>query len=314
MKYWALLFISSSLLASPMTQMGQRLKVYGEVNAVNCAENSAALDEGIFIDVSCSLKCLGKDSQIERVRSPFIPRQLGMMPGNGSNSDQMILWGGLNVGLKMWSDKICLEKAGLACKDDSAIEHFEVAELKSGGWRVNRMPGCQEKEITLSPFFDEVKPDRVPALANFLDPNPKQIKFEMPLSPSFSPEPIAKSFKLQVNKKLLSLAFAKEMGKNQKCERVISANICFGDCIDLNGKEKDIVETIATPEPLGRETVTICGDSLYEKLITEKLSPAMKKYACESYFWNSLLSEDNLTYKTCAATRGDVDCQSFIAN
>ena len=314
MKYWVLLlFIAPSVFSSPMDQMGQRVKVYGETRPMNCEEDSLPQDQGLFIDVSCNLKCLGKDSQIERVRSPFIPRQLGLQPGNGSNNS-MILWGGLNVSLKMWSDKICLEKASLACKDDTKIESFEVSELQSGGWKVKRLPGCQEKEITLSPFYDDVKADLVPALAGFL----KQDSIKQ--TPAFLSSPITmeessnNSFEIKINKNVIRLPHASDVSKDQKCDRIISANVCFGDCIDMSESVKDIVETLGTPEPLGRETVKICGDALYKNLSTSGLTPGMKKSICESYFWSSLLNEGGLSFKTCAATRGDVDCQSFIAN
>lgn len=294
-----LVFLSLSALASPLTQMNQRVRVYNEVRDMTCLDDSPSpVDQGIYIDVSCSLKCQGRENQIERVRGPFIPSRLGLSPGNGSN-ETMVLWGGLNLSLKMWSDGLCLEKARIACKSELLIDSFEVSELQSGGWKVKRMPGCQEKEVTISPFYDEVKPDRVPALAGLIELRGSS---EKALSSS--------AYELKLGNEQIKLAYATSLKNPGECKRVITASICYGDCVDLN--VSDIVETIATSDPLGRETVQVCGDALFAKLAPFKLSTSMKKHVCENYFWTSLLSEDNLAFKTCAATRGDVDCQSLL--
>lgn len=298
--------ISSSILAAPLDQMNERLKAYSEVTQVMCDPSSELSDEGLFVDVSCQFKCLNRPVQIEQVRGPFIPRQQGLYPGNGSN-DKNIIWSALGISLKMWSQNICFEKAAAGCQGAQLIEEANIKGLTSGAWKMERFPGCSEKTVTLSPFTNAAGSSRILHQVTELTPKFGDLSVDA-----------KKSFQLEVAGLNLNLALAKfNLPAGEKnfatgeCKKIIKAKLCFGDCVDLNSSGQDMTETLATPEPLGTEEIEMCADELLRRLSKEKLSAGVRAQLCEAYFWQSFLKLDYRLFKSCAAIRGETNCQEF---
>ena len=251
--------------ASALKQMDQRLKVYADSKVICEPGNESLSDEGLFIDVSCDFKCRDDVPRVERVKGTFLPKKLGLFPGNGT-SDQSIMWSALGVSLKIWSQNICLEKAAIGCKNAQNIESYGIKELQSGAWKINKFPGCKEKSILVSPFDNRAGSVRVASISAVISfpETSKTIDFEN-----------------------TGLKFSLASGTN-----------------------KEISETLGTPDPLGSDDMEICGDELATKLQDLKLSISVRREICEAYFWQSFMKMDN-TYKSCAAIRGETTCESF---
>lgn len=282
-----MMMCSSFAFASPLVQMNQRIKVYQESGAGICeGGDQVSLDEGLFLDVSCEFNCLNKSKQSERFRGAFIPRQLGLFPGNGSNKEN-ILWSAVGITMKTWSESICLEKAAAGCMGLNKVESSEITEVESGEWRIKSFPGCHDKTVTLSPFNNSIASKRVGQLGQHVSVEKAGFNIKVPLA-----------------------VFSKTPGK--ECKKPIKASLCFGDCIDLNGKGSDqYLETLGTQDPLGKEQFVVCGDALANKLAPLNLHSSIRKKLCESYFWDSFLSNDSHLIKSCAALRGEVNCENF---
>lgn len=288
----AILFIlifSSMAHASPMQQMDQRIKTYNEAGILCEPGNTQHSDDGLFIDVSCDFQCKDLVPKVERVKGTFIPKNLELFPGNGSNEENT-LWSALGVSLKTWSQKICLEKAVEGCKSAQEVETFGIKEIQSGAWTMSKFPGCHEKSITVSPFDNRAGSLRVPSIAGLIT------------APEISET-------IDFNDKGLKINLTP--GKFEKdCKKPIKAKLCFGDCIDLNSKEAEISETLSTSDPLGSDDLEYCGDDLDTKLQNLKLSASVRRELCESFFWQSFMKMGNM-YKSCAAIRGETTCETF---
>lgn len=277
-----------------MQQMDQRIKVYNESLGEKCEPgDGASPDDGLFIDVSCEFQCADLVQKIERVRGAFIPKNQGLFPGNGSNETNT-LWSSVGVSMKTWAERICLEKAAAGCKGIQSVTKSELKEIESGAWKLNRFPGCKETSITLSPFNDSIRSNRIPKVASLLEPEDKIAN--------------QKNFELQVSGLALSVPLADFNQTKTKCQKTIKASLCFGDCIDLNAESSsDFIETLGTKEPLGFDQVEICADDLSAKLASQNAPVSVKQQVCEAYFWESLIKSPGMM-KSCAAIRGDVDC------
>lgn len=275
-----------------MDQMNQRLDSYGETLPLQCAPGETILpDDGLFMDVVCSITCKGQNPRIERSRGAFIPKDLGLSPGNGS-TDQNTLWSSVGVALKSWSEDVCLEKATEACKSLEEVHELELTELESGEWKLQHFPGCKEKKAIRSPFDNTSGSKRMlPMTSNLLG------NMSKPLSET----------KFHLKGLKLSIPFADLEKKD--CAKKIKAHICYGDCIDMTQKDA-IVETLGTPEPLGAETVEICADELAQGLSHQKISQSVKQKICENYFWKSYINSNSFV-KSCAALRGEVNCEGL---
>jgi hypothetical protein len=293
-----LLSTSTQLFATPLQEMDRRLNLYAETQTQICAPgDKASSDDGLFVDVTCEFECAQGPIKLERSRGAFIPRNQGLFPGNGSN-EQNILWSAVGVSLRMWSKNICFEKAAEGCQGINKVKNIHVKELESGKWKLNRFPGCNESGITLSPFNESVESSRIPRVEALLSP--------------FSGQHDKKKFGLKVSGLDLSVPVALLSEDSKSCGRVIKGSLCFGDCVDLNpNANKEILETLGTNDPLGREEVFICGDALYAKLEKQNLSSSVRRDICESYFWDSLLKHENNMIKSCAAIRGETTCENF---
>lgn len=295
------LLISLQTFAEPLKEMKQRLKVYDE-SAPHCAPfEQGASNEGLFVDVSCEFKCAKNPNlKIERSRGTFIPREHGLTPGNGSG--KKIVWGSVGVAMKLWSEQICMEKSLNGCQDASEVESSSVHEIESGSWKIMQFPGCSEKGITVSPFDNS-------AGSNLMKTNPMGVSFTEHL---YSDMESSVSDNFEVNSQKFSLSIPAGKLSPEKCEKIITADLCFGDCIDMNRKGDEVLkETLATAEPLGKSTIRICGDSLFQALSKKKVSASVREDLCEMFFWKSFLKSEELGLKSCAATRGTVHCKGF---
>jgi len=214
---------------------------------------------------------------------------MGLFPGNGS-SDESTMWSGLGVSLKIWSQKICLEKASVGCKNLQNVESYSIKELQSGSWKMNHFPGCQEKSTLISPFDNSAGSIRIAKLSTLIS-EPQQ----------------SKTIEFADNGLKINLAPGTIKAE---CKKNIKAKLCFGDCVDLSNTSKEISETLSTPDPLGTDEIAICGDELAAKFHNLKLSSSVRRELCEAYFWQSFMKLDNM-YKSCAAIRGETDCGSF---
>ena len=276
--------------------MNQRIKVYNESHFPFCAPGESSPDDGLFIDVSCEFQCDDKESKIERVRGAFIPKNLGLFPGNGSNETNT-LWSSVGVSIKSWAERICLDKAAAGCQGIQKVGSLKLKEIESGDWKLNQFPGCKEKAITLSPFNDSIKTNRIPKIASLLEPEEKISNL--------------KNFVLNVEGLSVSVPFADFTKKENGCQKTIKASLCFGDCIDLDAASaSDFVETLGTKEPLGFEQVEICADELSQKLTSQSTPASIKQQVCEAFFWESLIKSPGMM-KSCAALRGEVNCSSL---
>jgi hypothetical protein len=278
----------SSLHASPMETMEKRISAYQEANSHQCLSTELTSGEGIHLDVTCSFTCAGKLDQKERVRGSFIPLERGLFAGNGSTEGNP-LWSSVGVSMKSWTQDICLEKALESCKSLEAISKVGFDTVESGEWKISQFPDCHEKELTLSPFNNSVKVNRIKGIAPLSKAVARNDFYQLP--------------------GLISKVPLASVDLNQKCKRKIKASICYGDCVDLSST--DFVETLATKEPLGRSDVEICGDSFFDAVSKLKPSEAAKKMLCESYFWNSLIHDPKNMFRSCAAIRGAVDCSEI---
>jgi hypothetical protein len=292
-----ILLLTTHLNAKPLEQMDQRIKVYNETAAMKCEhEETADHDGGLFVDVSCEFQCKGQVSKMERIRGAFIPKNLGLFPGNGSNETN-VLWSSLGVSLKSWSQRICLEKAAEGCKGFQLVESSEMKELESGAWKLARFPGCKEKSLTLSPFNDSAKSNRIPSIAGMLVPEVQVAN--------------QKNFDLSLSGLKINLPYAAFNGEKTPCQKPIKAKLCFGDCVDLNAlSSPEFSETLGTPEPLGHDTIEICGDELAAKLSNQNQTASVKQQICEAYFWESLVKSPSMI-RSCAALRGEVVCEGL---
>lgn len=281
----AFLFILSSY-ASPMEMMEKRLSAYNEVNSLHCApSDSPSQNEGLYLDVTCQFNCAGKSIQKERVRGAFIPGERGLFPGNGSTEGNPI-WSSVGVSIKTWVQDICLEKAQSACQNYQNIETLSFEKVESGDWSLDRFPTCQDKGITLSPFNNNLKVNRI--LNHF------------PLVKHLSQNDVSSATVLKLQAKTENV---------KKCQKKIKGSICFGDCVDMSSKE--FVETLGTQEPLGKSDLEVCGDELHAELSKLNATQAVRKTLCDSYFWNSVIHDQTNLYRSCAAIRGSVDCDGF---
>lgn len=270
--------------------MDQRLDTYAESKVVCDPGDIVLSDTGLFIDVSCDFQCKDLVPRVERVRGTFLPKNLGLTPGNGSNNTNT-MWSTLTVSLKIWSQKICLEKAVLGCKSAQNLESFGIKELESGKWKMSKFPGCHEKTISVSPFDNSVASIRVNELTSLIE----------------TPKVESKNVAFDYPGLTISLAQGVQI---EGCKKVIKADMCFGDCIDLAKTTGDYVETLGTPDPLGTDHMEICGDDLDAKLKNLKLSSSVRRELCESYFWQSYMKQES-RYRSCAAIRGETDCDKF---
>lgn len=280
-----------------MAQMRERVSTHQALSGLDCNSEKQS-DEGLMTNLTCEISCSGSAIKRYTLNESFLPESLGLQPGNGSNGTDTTLWGSLTVTLKSWSQEKCLEKAHEVCGDYSKISESNLENLASGEWKIKRFPGCHEKEATISPFDDSVKSNRVGGMMK------KVAEFALPKMgefDSFSPKATYQHIDLIRSSRKLDY-------KSEKCAKPILGDVCFGDCIDMS--KSYTVETLGTPEPLGRDKLEVCGDKLSEFMKDQKLSPSVKKTLCEDFFWNSIKIRDGVI-STCAAMRGEVDCSKL---
>lgn len=291
-----LIFFTSVLHARPLEIMNQRLKAYKDSASLECGDplfrkSSHALKMGI----ECSYKCLNSSPETRLLKEVFSPESIGLSPGNGSGSDK-IIWSSLNIGLKTWAEKHCFDVAIQSCKELSSVEDVSIKKVSSGTWSIKSFPKCNEQSVVVSPFDDKAGAEQFYSVTGNLV---KGIHQEEVSLPAFTFKAPGIEMTLPIND-----------DEEKKCEKKIVGNICFGDCIDMNSKGASLTETLATPEPLGKETISICADELYARLKNEKISPSSKKVICENYFWTTIM-KGKISVKSCAAVRGDVDCSNL---
>lgn len=291
------LFFSIQLAqSSPMDEMKQRQATHEATTGLDCNANKQS-DLGLLTTITCQISCQGKELKSYSIDESFLPQSLGLEPGNGSKGEGDIMWGSLSITLRSWSNEKCLEKAQSVCGGESKIEEANFDSLSSGEWKIKRFPGCHEKEITISPFDESVKSKRVEGAMK------KVMDFAFPTTKVVEP------FLTQIESSTIKLLTdARQLNsKSEKCDKPIKGEICFGDCIDLS--KSYTLETLGTPEPLGRDNVEVCGDQLSEFMKAKKLSASVKKTLCEDYFWNSI--KDQGMIRSCVALRGEVDCSNI---
>lgn len=295
-----LTFVPFFLHARPMEIMNQRLNAYKDLNSVECGDpNFRKSSHALKMGLECTYKCINNSPATTQLSAVFSPEEIGLNPGNGSQSDK-IIWSSLNVGLKTWSEKQCLDAAIQGCKSLSSIEDVSLSQISSGEWKIKAFPKCNEKSVTISPFDSKARAEQFYSIAGNLV---RRIhSFE-------GPHETSSDYTFKVPGLEMSLPINDDESK--KCERKIIGNICYGDCIDMNSKGDTLTETLATPEPLGRETLSICADEIYARLKNEKISASSKQLICENYYWTTVM-KGRVSVKTCAAVRGDVDCSQVI--
>jgi hypothetical protein len=241
-------------------------------------------DKGLVVQIKCSIQCEStkttKDLTIEKT---FIPELENLKPGNGSDGKN-IYWGSLGITLKGWSEEQCLIQATKECQQIENVKSMKSVSISSGKWSMTNWPQCESKERIISPFWEKSGAIMANETAELLlKSQPSQI-FE---------------FQLESDKKsnILNL---------QNCKNIIDVNLCYGDCVDLNPSQ--FAETLATSEPLGKSSIKICADEVYEKLNATQLKPEIKKSICERKLWSKLISFPE-SGSSCAALRGNLSCQ-----
>lgn len=292
MKAFIVTLLSLSALASPLDEMNSRLETQKAVSGLSC-DQTVKSDAGLVIDISCDIKCGSNDPKVVTVKENFVPSELGLKPGNGSNGDNLIVWGSLGNTLKLWSESKCISEARRFCGQLSDAD-IKVSELSSGSWKLNRFPGCAETSSTISPFDESV--------------NSKRIEKKMPVIKGLEGLSSFENLPLSLEKEDELIKAVKKAGAGQKetCKHKVTAKICFGDCIDL--EQKEMVETLGTKEPLGTDTVVMCADNLKKILSEKKVSRPIGQKLCEAFFWSHYTEMP----VSCAALRGEVDCSSLF--
>lgn len=290
-----LILFSTTVMASPLTQMKNRLGDYNTMMAPDhCAAAASDVgynssDYGLMTSVECEIKCAGKPSVRQRVASNFIPKAYGLYPGDGSNNENT-LWRSLTVTMKVWSEEICLQEGIQICKNLGNIDETHVKEIESGEWKLDSFPGCAESKVTLSPFDNTVNSKRLP--------EPVGQSLEMSLKASSVP----------VINEALKLA---EKKVSTTCQHKMGMILCFGDCVHDLG-EGVWKETLATPEPLGQDKGEWCMDEVVSLLKKNQgVSHQVKVKICEAYFWSSIMHSHG-PGSSCAAIRGDHQCEKLI--
>lgn len=301
-------FISYNLFAGPMEEMKIRQQTHAALMNLQCQSVDGLKDEGLVFDITCDLTCFGKDKKTLTITNDFLPRKLGLKQGNGS-AENNIIWASLGLTLKRWSNEICLKKADEVCGGYDNIADSNVSLLASGEWKLEKLPGCKESKSTLSPFDESSKSKKIEGL-------PLKLLSDSFISPSSllqENDPVASS--RGIFSEIVSKIVKGIPSSQGNCSRPIEAQICYGDCIDLQ-VETNVVETLGTSQPLGQDVEKICGDHLYSYFQNKKLTPMMKKKYCEEFFWlvytNHHGLKSNRMTSTCAALRGDIDCSNLI--
>ncbi len=297
-----------NLAAGPMEEMRSRQEAHAALANLQCQTLGVPKDEGLIMDISCDLTCLGKEKKSIVVKEDFLPRKLGLKQGNGS-SESNIIWASLGLTLKRWSDEICLGKANEVCGGYEKVAESNVALLSSGDWNLRKFPGCKESQRTLSPFDETSNSKRIEGV-------PLKI-----LSKSFDGFSSIQNDEIDSTspgslKKVVSDVVKSISVSKGDCAHPIRANICYGDCVDLQ-VETSMVETLGTSQPLGEDVEKICGDHLHSYLKNKNYSPQLKKKFCEEFFWivytnQHGIGKSNKMTSTCAALRGDIDCSSLL--
>lgn len=283
-----------------MEIMNQRLKTYKDSASVECGDPIfRPSSHALKMAIDCSYKCTNTSPETVQLASVFSPEEMGLYPGNGSRSDK-IIWSSLNIGLKTWSEKQCLDAAIKGCKKLSEIEDISLSQISSGEWKIQAFPKCNEKSVTISPFDSRAGAEQYYSITGKLVKNIHSLSGSADISSDYAFKVSGFEMSLPIND-----------DENKKCEKKIVGNICYGDCIDMNAKGDTLTETLATPEPLGRDTLSICADELYTRLKNEKISASSKQLICENYFWTNVM-KGKITVNSCAAVRGDVDCSGIM--
>lgn len=294
---FSVLLFSASSLAAPMSQMKQRLENYHGVMAPShCAEAASGLgfassDYGIMTNVNCEITCLSGAKSSHLVPSSFIPSSYGLSPGDGSNQ-QNTLWRSLGVTIKVWSEEVCLQQATEVCKSLSDVTDSVVKKISSGEWSIDHSPGCHEKTPMLSPFDSTVKSNKIP------EPMIKQLEVGN----------VSQSIKIfdQIHKA------AALIRPGLICQHRMNTSLCFGDCVHEMTKGGEWKETLASPEPLGRDKSSWCMDGFVDIIKKNKtLSKSVQVKACEAFLWSNMMHAND-SGSSCAALRGDHECEKLV--
>ncbi|MEN9723109.1 MAG: hypothetical protein RJB38_1095 [Pseudomonadota bacterium] len=271
-----------------------------QAQASHCSSESQGNGISDFeAEISCEIHCsTDSASKTEMISAQFSPTQHRLRKGNGD------LLGALGTTLSLWSRRECAIQAAQRCGGIQHVTQAAPKSMKSGAWQMALPYGCPEQPaLVLSPYGQQLQGKLKPS-------NKKTVSAETFRSTSAVEELTVRGALLEKSQ-LSAEANAKSVVRSpsEDCRFPLSAQLCFGDCIDLSTSPN--LESLSTPSPT-RGELTVCGDALAQALLAKKRSRFEKLLHCEEFFWRSARASSSL-YFACAAVRGNVNCDSFLA-
>ena len=263
-----------------------------EGHAINCHDGDTLVDSlGFTLEVQCKVSCRGKvkSSTTETIstETEFSKFSAGLREGDGN------FLAPLTVGLLTVADRACLIGAASHCGRLAQVDTSEVTSLGSGAWRTGARLGCDKDQ---------------PRIVSPFDPKLKRLLRTIPPIQS-----VSNSEKLPEMTQLGRILPRGSDVSTQRlpliCMHQLSAQLCFGDCMDL----KDSSQLLASSAPAGREEIQICADNFLNFAKGHPgLSRSVLKTYCRDFFWSSLRAASGAGTLSCAAARGQVECDQLF--
>lgn len=267
-----------------------------EFNQYTCSQTNLHINEETRINsfkgiesfntnIECQYECKGVKS-VYTVDKVFSSLEHGLYEGDGS-SPEKIIWRSLGHTLNLWGKETCLNEIQKKCQD---IEKLELTKISSGNWKIKGDYSCQNNKLIISPFSKNINIDanKTSNLINMTQARESDIyKFNIQSH-------IKNNFK--------NLIYH---SKPKNCQYISKVKTCFGDCVFLN-KDKEIIETLMTNEPLGDYVVYLCLDNYKNQFINLE-TKVEKDILCQRFIWDVVM-QAKLMGTSCAAFRYDFTC------
>jgi len=250
----------------------------------------------------CNSICKDGTQEASVIEKRFEPHKNRLASGDGRQDK--IAWSYLGMTLDTWGADKCLHESISKCNGVEKVDKTSMVQMSSGDWKYNGKIDCKRKDIVYSPFAErfKLKNKGIPKITKedtYRTPNQQSSLYEF----------------LNTDEEAVSISSDDVKSDNIKnCKNIITVTTCFGDCILGVGSEAngEVIETLATTDPLGDGVSYICADKLLAKIAGKNLSKSVKKVKCEKFAWE-VMHRAELSGKSCAAVRGEFNCSSIVA-
>jgi hypothetical protein len=300
-------FVISRLMAADMATniLKQNLKNSLKTNHCSNHETQESLPSLIHYEVDnqlnttvfCQYQCEGSQKlENKELQLNFIPSDYNLRPGDGSSSNwdsqlntndyTNILWASLASFLKIYANESCLKYSIEKCGELKNILKSQSIKMKSGQWEYDFKVNCEGKNEILSPFDIMAKSD------TSINPSPTKLKEKIGFD--------------KITGDVL-------VNSHQTCKKIITGNLCFGDCVRANSPQAQFIEILQsdTFDYITKDTIKICADNLETKFQQTPLSKDIKIQLCEKFYWESFY-QSKVTGHSCQAARGSTDCDQLF--